>query len=83
MTDIELVIKIPKEQYITLNAKTQEDIVAAIDSDLLIKAIANGTPIDDDSLLAALMLFAMDNVTPQSKAQIKEKLLQILDKKGE
>ena len=47
------------------------------------RAIANGTPIDDDSLLAALMLFAMDNVTPQSKAQIKEKLLQILDREGE
>lgn len=49
----------------------------------VIKAAQNGTPIDDDSLLAALMLFAMNNVTPQSKAQIKEKLLQILERSKE
>lgn len=45
MKDIELVIKIPEEQYRTLNAKSQNDVVAVIDNALLIKAIKNGTPI--------------------------------------
>ena len=45
MKDIELAIKIPAEQYRTLNAKSQNDVVAVIDNALLIKAIKNGTPI--------------------------------------
>ena len=45
MKDIELVIRIPEEQYRTLNAKSQDDVVAVIDNALLIKAIKNGTPL--------------------------------------
>lgn len=45
MVDISLVIKIPEEQYRTLNAKSQNDVVAVIDSALLIEAIKNGTPL--------------------------------------
>ena len=45
MADIELVIKIPEEQYRTLNAKSQNDVITAIDEALLIKAVKNGTPL--------------------------------------
>ena len=45
MADIELVIKIPEEQYRTLNAKSQSDVVTVIDNTLLIKAIKNGVPL--------------------------------------
>ena len=45
MKDIELVIKIPEDQYRTLTATSQNDVVAVIDNALLIKAIKNGTPI--------------------------------------
>ena len=44
---MKLLIEIPEEQYRTLNAKSQNDIVTAIDDALLIKAIRNGKPLDD------------------------------------
>lgn len=50
MSDIELVIKIPEAQYRTLNAKSQNDVVAAIDDALLIKAIENGKPLPEHSV---------------------------------
>lgn len=43
----ELVIKIPEEQYRTLNATTQNDVVTAIDHALLLEAIKNGTPLPE------------------------------------
>lgn len=39
---MKLLIEIPEEQYRTLNAKSQSDVVTAIDDALLIKAIKNG-----------------------------------------
>lgn len=42
---MKLVIDIPEDQYTTLNAKTQDDIVDVIDHGALIKAIKNGTPL--------------------------------------
>lgn len=42
---MKLVIDIPEEQYITLNAKSQEEVLTVIDVSLLIKAIKNGTPL--------------------------------------
>lgn len=42
---MKLVIDIPKEQYITFNAKSQKEVLAVIDHNLLIKAIKNGTPL--------------------------------------
>ena len=42
---MKIIIDIPKEQYTTLNAKTQDDIVDVIDHGVLIKAIKNGTPL--------------------------------------
>ena len=59
MADIELVIKIPEEQYKTLNARSQDDVVAVIDYALLIKAIENGKP--------------LDNVLDEIKAEFKSK----------
>lgn len=47
MADVELVIKIPEEQYRTLNAKSQNDVVAVIDDALLIKSIKNGIPLPE------------------------------------
>ncbi len=43
---MKLLIEIPEEQYRILNAKSQNDIVTAIDDALLIKAIRNGKPLD-------------------------------------
>ena len=42
---MQIVIDIPEEQYITLNAKSQEEVLTVIDISLLIKAIKNGTPL--------------------------------------
>lgn len=42
---MQIVIDIPEEQYITLNAKSQEEVLTVIDVSLLIKAIKNGTPL--------------------------------------
>lgn len=42
---MQLVIDIPKEQYATLNAKTQKEVLAVIDFSLIIKAVKNGTPL--------------------------------------
>ena len=42
MADVELVIRIPEEQYRTLNAKLQSDVVTVIDDTLLINAIKDG-----------------------------------------
>lgn len=42
---MQVVIDIPEEQYITLNAKSQEEVLTVIDISLLIKAIKNGTPL--------------------------------------
>jgi len=42
---MQLVIDIPEEQYITLNAKSQEEVLTVIDVSLLIKAIKKGTPL--------------------------------------
>ena len=42
---MKVVIDIPEDQYRTLTAKTQADIVAAVDDKLLITAIKNGIPI--------------------------------------
>lgn len=39
---MKLVVEIPEEQYITLNAKTQEEVVAILDYTLLVNAIKNG-----------------------------------------
>ena len=44
---MQIIIDIPEEQYITLNAKTQKDVIAVIDTQLLKKAITNGTPLDE------------------------------------
>lgn len=44
---MKLIIDVPEEQYRTLNAKTQNDVVTIIDTRLLIFAIKNGTPLDD------------------------------------
>lgn len=43
MADVELVVRIPEEQYRTLNAKSQSDVVTVIDDTLLINAIKDGT----------------------------------------
>ena len=43
---MKLLIEIPEEQYRTLNAKSQNDVVAVVDDALLIKAIRNGKPLD-------------------------------------
>ena len=42
---MQIVIDIPEEQYRTLNAKTQNDVVDVVDNRLLINAIKNGTPL--------------------------------------
>ena len=42
---MQIVIDIPDEQYQTLTAKTQKDVIAVIDYKLLINAINNGTPL--------------------------------------
>ena len=42
---MQIVIDIPEEQYITLNAKSQEEVLTVIDVSLLIKSIKNGTPL--------------------------------------
>lgn len=42
---MQIMIDIPKSQYKTLNAKTQEDVVDVIDDKLLIDAIKNGVPL--------------------------------------
>lgn len=42
---MQVIIDIPEEQYITLNAKSQEEVLTVIDVSLLIKAIKNGTPL--------------------------------------
>ena len=42
---MKVIIDIPEEQFTTLNAKTQADIVAVVDHGVLIKAIKDGTPI--------------------------------------
>ena len=42
---MQIVIDSPEEQYITLNAKSQEEVLTVIDVSLLIKAIKNGTPL--------------------------------------
>lgn len=44
---MKLVIEIPEEQYRTLNAKSQNDVVAVIDDALLIAAIQHGTPLPE------------------------------------
>ena len=44
---MKIVIDVPKEQYITINATTQKDVVTVIDDRLRIKAIKNGTPLPD------------------------------------
>ena len=42
---MKLVIDIPEEQYVTLNAKSQNEVLTIVDHALLIKAIKNGAPI--------------------------------------
>ena len=42
---MQIVIDIPEEQYITLNAKSQEEVLTVIDVSLLIESIKNGTPL--------------------------------------
>ncbi len=42
---MKIVIDIPEEQFITLNAKTQKEVISVIDHKLLISAIQNGTPL--------------------------------------
>lgn len=42
---MQIVIDIPEEQYITLNAKSQEEVLTVIDISLLIDTIKNGTPL--------------------------------------
>lgn len=42
---MELIIDIPEEQYVTLNAKSQDTVLTIVDDALLIKAIKNGTPL--------------------------------------
>lgn len=42
---MKIVIDISENQYKTLNAKTQDDIVDVIDHGALINAIKNGTPL--------------------------------------
>ena len=42
---MKLVVEIPEEQYITLNAKSQEEVVAVLDYTLLVNAIKNGIPL--------------------------------------
>ena len=42
---MKIVIDIPEEQYRTLNAKTQKDVVTIIDNRLLMFAIKNGIPL--------------------------------------
>ena len=75
---MQLVIEIPEEQYITLNAKSQEEVLTVIDVSLLIKAIKNGTPlpkghgrlVDSDDMIADLHrqckeVFKLDAVKPE------------------
>jgi len=42
---MQIVIDIPDEQFITLNAKTQKEVISVIDHKLLISAIQNGIPL--------------------------------------
>lgn len=42
---MQIVIDIPDEQFITLNAKTQKEVISVIDHKLLINAIQNGIPL--------------------------------------
>ena len=44
---MKLLIEIPDEQYRTLNAKSQNDVVAVVDDTLLIEAIRHGTPLPE------------------------------------
>ena len=44
---MEIVIDIPKEQYTTLNAKSQNEVTAVIDISMLINSIRNGTPLPE------------------------------------
>ena len=44
---MKLIIDIPEEQYITLNAKTQEDVVAVIDNKVIATAVKAGTIIEE------------------------------------
>ena len=46
---MKLVVEIPEEQYITLNAKSQEEVVSVLDYTLLVNAIKNGMPCDGAS----------------------------------
>lgn len=64
---MKLVVEIPEEQYITLNAKSQEEVVAVLDDRLLINAIKNGIPLpkghgdlkDADKLKHAFIKWSM------------------------
>lgn len=59
---MKLLVEIPEEQYRTLNAKSQNDVVTVIDDALLIQAIKNGIPlpkghgnlIDKDALIGKI-----------------------------
>lgn len=64
-----LMIDIPEEQYRTLNARTQEDVVAVIDVGLLERAIKSGTPLNilDDGTLT---------VTIEDYTKVKRVLVQ-------
>ena len=42
---MQIVIDIPEEQYVTLNAKSQDEVLTVVDHALLIKAIKDGTPL--------------------------------------
>ena len=44
---MKLLIEIPEEQYRTLNATSQDDVVVVVDNALLIEAIKNGTPLPE------------------------------------
>ena len=67
---MKVVIDIPKEQYTTLNAKTQDDIVDVIDYGALIKAIENGTPLPEgqyDCRTINKVLQIIDNEFPSGE----------------
>ena len=55
MADIELVIKIPREQYSLIMQSHRDGVARLIDKDAMIYAIKNGTPLTPDILADALM----------------------------
>lgn len=67
-----LMIEIPKEQFITLNAKSQKEVLAVIDYNLFIYAIKNGKPLLDDLISKNDMLDAVGHGTTYTTEEVQD-----------